>query len=234
VVPQGENVISQETFRRVFHIRIGNVQGTAFTFEVEGRQYFATAKHLLGKLTDVEAVEFRLAGQWHLSPVKVVGLADGVVDVCVFATDQPALARRDWVADPTRYFVSQEVYFLGYPFGLGEPAEGDTLPNAFVKKGIVAAMQALPGGHRRLWVDGINNKGFSGGPIVVQTPHVLKDDSHVIGIISGYKNYRLEVEAEGQPPTGLFVRENTGLIEGFGIEHAVGLARANPIGLPFR
>ena len=60
----------------------------------------------------------------------------------------------------------QDVYFLGFPYGLhGDmSALSNDLPFPFVKKGIISLFHN--DGVNRIYLDGHNNPGFSGGPVV--------------------------------------------------------------------
>ncbi len=68
--------------------------------------------------------------------------------------------------------LSQDAFFLGYPFGMGTYIH-EVQAWAFVKKGIISSFGKL-GGVRRIFLDGMNNPGFSGGPVVADiagSPH---------------------------------------------------------------
>ena len=42
-------IVNANILTRVLHLKIGEMTGTAFTVEVDGRQYLITAKHLTGE-----------------------------------------------------------------------------------------------------------------------------------------------------------------------------------------
>lgn len=87
--------------------------------------------------------------------------------------------------------MSEEVFFLGYPFGLsfdiGAAGWGHPLP--LVKRATLSAFKLDEG---LLLLDGHNNPGFSGGPVVrsaarrgMTTSTVA--DPQVIAVVSGYR-----------------------------------------------
>jgi hypothetical protein len=84
-------------------------------------------------------------------------------------------------------YLSQDAYFLGYPYGLH--AEGGSLnahfPLAIVKKACLS-MFALGGPDAYILLDGHNNPGFSGGPVVF-APNGQGAPTNVAAVVSGYK-----------------------------------------------
>jgi hypothetical protein len=91
----------------------------------------------------------------------------------------------------------------------------------------VACLEHAASGIHRVYLDGHNNRGFSGGPVVFKEPgsQLFK----VAAIVSGYR-YSEEPIYQGDDPLQLSYRENTGIVLAYGIQHAVELARGNPIG----
>src|SRR5262249_6713368 len=118
----------------------------------------------------------------------------------------------------------QEVFFLGFPYGITGPftlgPEGYPIP--LVKRATLSLF------HGDVWLlDGHNNPGFSGGPVVFKKPGT--EEFKVAGVISSFRFAEEPVLAGGQP-TPLVYRYNTGIIKCPRIDHAVALIRANPIG----
>ena len=69
-----------------------------------------------------------------------------------------------------------------------------------------------------LYIDGFNNPGFSGGPIVFENlnSHTLE----IIGVVKGYKEDTAKVLVNGKHlDTELLV--NSGILIGYSIEHAL-------------
>ena len=88
-------------------------------------------------------------------------------------------------------------------------------PIPLVKHGIITYIAGPPGDP--FLVDGINNPGFSGGPVVrVDNP----SKPAVIGLVSAYKVAQEPVYRE-QTKTDLTVQANTGLVVAFGVEYAL-------------
>ena len=174
--------------------------------------------------------------------MKVVGIAKGSVDVTVLACDV-LLASPSLKLEPAALrdmYLSQQVYFVGFPFGWttgGEDINQD-FPLPLVKAGIVSA---FPTGGRPLILDAHNNKGFSGGPVVFVPQGARSGEFHVAAIVSYYPTPIVMpiVGKTGEPivdrgsgePIAYF-NENPGLLAAFEIRHATDLIDANPIGFP--
>jgi hypothetical protein len=121
----------------------------------------------------------------------------------------------------------QDVFFLGFPYGWSSDIGtiNRNFPMPFVKKAILSCMQT--NNIHCLFLDGHNNPGFSGGPVVFKEPN--KQDYKVAAIISGYR-YTKEPIFSGEDQLPLEYRYNTGIIVSYGIKHAVDLINSNPIG----
>jgi hypothetical protein len=136
--------------------------------------------------------------------------------------------------------LGQTMYFLGFPFGL--PIDGRTLnygyPLPLVKSGVCSAFLTPEKEYSLVLIDGINNPGFSGGPIVFvdQSTKKLK----VAGVVRGYRPQEDKVlrkvprnkgsRENTLVDTDLVVQSNTGIVVGFDIRSAVDAIKKNPIG----
>jgi hypothetical protein len=116
--------------------------------------------------------------------------------------------------------LSQDVYFLGYPYGLETRAGPISLP--FVKKAIASASTKDTEGLPMWYLDGFNNGGFSGGPVVFNRPGTA--DWHVFAVVRGYPSELLEVKVnpndDDEPAMG-YVKANTGIILAYDIDNAI-------------
>ena len=77
-------------------------------------------------------------------------------------------------------------------------------------------------------LDGHNNPGFSGGPVVC---HIADRNNEltVIGVVSGYRADSIPVLHKGKE-TELIYQYNTGLVIAYKINLALELINENPIG----
>lgn len=225
-------MITSNIVHRVFRIRYGGSEATAFTIDVDQRQYIVTAKHAVTGLTDGNDVDFFAHGAWKSEQVRLVGHALEDRDVSVFAVNR--ILTPDSLPMPATsvgVIYGQDVFFLGFPYGYTGKytLTEDGYPLPFVKKATVSLLD-----EGTFLLDGHNNPGFSGGPVVFTQPG--KNDYSVFAVISAYKIvdepvYVGNVPAYAGPNKPLVFRYNTGIIVTWAVDYAVELARANPVGM---
>lgn len=215
-------MITANFIHRTFRIRAGDSSGTAFTIDVGRRQYVVTARHVI---EDQGNIAFLFNGTWKAIDATLVGLAHGEIDVAVLALPVPLSPPNLPVrvsSDGLAY--GQEVFFLGYPYGLrGLPnfgEEGYHLP--LVKR---ATLSTFAGD--AFLLDGHNNPGFSGGPVIFGPRS--SPPTNIAAVIVGFR-YQPEPVFEGESPTGFSYKYNTGIIICYKIEIALDLIKKNPIG----
>jgi len=158
-------------------------------------------------------------------PARLIGHAAGDIDLAVLSVDRP-LSPPDLPLEPAMkgMIFGQDAFFLGFPYNdLSRYAFGrDGFPLPFVKKAILSCFD---GG--LMYLDGHNNPGFSGGPVVYVPAG--ERDFRVAGVVSGYR-FEAKPVMSGPLATGLVHHENTGIVIAHSVDHAVDLIRANPIG----
>ncbi len=225
-------MITTNAIQRTFHIRVGDSTGTCFTVDVDNKQYIITAKHVVCDLEGTTAIKVFHENQWKNIDVTVVGHCDGEIDVSVLSANIQVSPTYPLEPTSAGMVYGQDVYFLGFPYGMvGEagPMNRD-FPLPFVKKAIVSCMD-FQGGIQTHFLDGHNNPGFSGGPVIFKENN--RNDYKVASVISGYRQAVEPVYQNGSP-VPLELRANTGIIISYGIKHAVDLIKGNPIGFGLR
>jgi S1-C subfamily serine protease len=223
-------VVSSNVLQRTFELKYGSKTGTSFTMDVEGRQYLITARHMVAGIKKDGQIEIKKDGQWQPTSVKTFFPSPESVDIAVLAPTSPISPSLSLPpASAADYYLSQDVYFLGFPYGLSMDAKNLNagFPLPFVKKGIISAFVHAEAGTQILVIDGLNNPGFSGGPVVVSD---LKNRQlTVAGVISSYRFQEDRIFEEGKE-TNLKVRSNSGLVLAYGIRKALDVIKANPVG----
>lgn len=195
---------------------------------MDGKQYLVTARHIVVDLQPDGNIQVFSNGAWVPLPVQLVGHASGDVDISVMAPGRlltPPNLPMEPISERARITYGQDVYFLGFPYGfLGEYIFGPNgYPMPFVKKAIVSLFDGPV-----FLLDGHNNPGFSGGPVVFTEPGA--NEFKVAAVISGYQAVR-EPVYEGAVETTLTFQHNTGIIVTYAINPALELIRENPIGI---
>ena len=221
-------MITANILQRTFRISYGNNAGTCFTLDLDGRQYLVTARHLVQSIDNPCTVGIFHDGTWKDLPVQLVGHGTGDIDITVLASKQQVSPTYTVHATLDGLIMGQEVFFLGFPYGFGGEVGkmNNDFPMPFIKKAIVSAMDDSKGS-RIFFLDGHNNPGFSGGPVVYRRES--NGDMMVIGVVSGYISTSEPVyNANGEPVFNYHY--NTGIIKTYSIAHATELIRANPVG----
>lgn len=215
--------VTRGILQRTFRIRYGGAIGTCFTVDVANRRYLVTARHIAGTVSYSVDIEIKHEGIWKPVPVRLVGHGDGDIDVSVLAPQYP-FGGSEVLTFPAPMTLGEDVYFLGFPFGMSMET-GDlnlNLPLPFVKKATLSAFTDVG----QVLLDGHNNPGFSGGPVVDSS------GDRVIGVISGYRHDRknvLDCSGDKGPYT---YDMNTGIIHAWDSFQINQLILNNPIGIP--
>jgi S1-C subfamily serine protease len=110
--------VTSNVLLRTLLIQASDKLGTAFTIDVDGRQYLITAKHVVGMFQDgaVSTIQVRKKNGW--TPLKVtVFKCDGAVDIAVLVP--PAQVTVNFPLEPSSVgmVAGQEAYFVGFPYG---------------------------------------------------------------------------------------------------------------------
>jgi S1-C subfamily serine protease len=226
-------MITTNVYHRVFQIKVGESTGTCFTVDIDQKQYIVTARHVIDGWHPGDTIQIFHENQWKRIDLSLVGRCEGEVDIAVLSAPiqiSPTLAL---LATAGGIIWGQDVYFLGFPYGwYGDIGEMNrNFPMPFVKKAILSCTFMQNNGVQHFFLDGHNNPGFSGGPVVFKESN--KNEFKVAAVISGYR-YTNEPIFAGEAQVPLAYRYNTGIIISYGIKHAVDLIESNPIGLPIK
>ncbi len=220
--------------------------GTIFSIDIDSREYWVTATHIVtgakgkpyGRISQ-KTIELKLLNpggeglEWLPARFSVLQ-PDADVDVVALAPDRLILDKEKGPSPPASsqgLMFGGPCEFLGYALAGGWRASWDTgarfwMP--FVKHCTVSGTDT----DSRMWIlDGINNPGFSGGPVILGTGNDLK----IVGVISGYYLEPTEVirgNASRLAPDAPkdIVNINSGFIIAYDIAHAVDAIKKNPIG----
>jgi hypothetical protein len=214
-------LVPAQCWLRTFKIASGTSSATCFVINRHDRQWLITAKHFLEGSAPIGTGSMHIfthegKEDAQLKPEFVPPVQPGA-DIAVFSLGDYKMVRDELTlnASADGLVLSQDVFFLGYPLPDRVPLSG-TLP--FVKRGIVSARTAI--NDVSIWyVDGHNNPGFSGGPVVFNQGGGIGTIWHVLGVVSGYITEAIAVNGnEGKLGE---VNSNSGIIVVYDIKHAV-------------
>ena len=224
-------MITANVLQRVFYIQRDQFSGTAFTIDVDNRQYIISARHLFEDVRDSVEVGIFHSNEWKAINLQLVGHCDKDIDISVLTADNRLSPNLELEPTSNGIILGQDVYFLGFPYGFfGEAGElNRDFPLPFVKKGILSCMQMKKDSPHVLFIDGHNNPGFSGGPVVFIQPD--NRNYKVASVISGFRAKQEPIFIGDAPSPQLTYQYNTGIIISYGIDHALQVIKENPTGL---
>jgi hypothetical protein len=220
-------LVTTNIISRTIYIQYNESSGTAFVFDYNKKQYFITAKHVVSALKENDTISIFHKNIWNKLKVKLVGHSKNS-DISVFSSPDYLDKSDNLIANSNNLIFSQEIFFLGFPYGLTNSIQNvnSGFPIPYIKKGILSNV-LIDKDFKVLFLDGINNPGFSGGPIIYQNK--LTGEFNLCGIISGYRPEINNIKQNNQD-INLQYSINTGIIIGYGIEEAIKLIQSNPIG----
>ena len=223
--------VTSSILQRTFHIRYNRKIGTCFTIDVQGRRYLITARHVVDTIRGDAIVDISQNRQWKQLRVRLVGHSAGEIDITALAPQTLFGASHPLRLTTQDLTLAEDVYFLGFPFGLRmevKTALNAGFPLPLVKKAVVSALGLEDG---PMLLDGHNNIGFSGGPVVRR---MANRDQTVIGVVSGYRPETQKVRDKYGRETPYTYDTNTGIVIVEDIRHALTLIKKNPIGIPVK
>ncbi len=203
--------------QRTFHIRseLGDMRmkGTAFTFEKDGIQYLATARHTFPFTTNGQEINYSIMhnNEWDEYTGNIFFKKESNLDQAIITLNSDFSPRLQLEVNEVGIYAGADVYFLGFPFGEyydDKFQKNNGFPFPYVKKATVSILPILKDDYWIMFLDGINNIGFSGGPCVYINPQTRA--TKLIGTIKGYLPEKEEITT----PMGKFNMEfNSGIIE---------------------
>lgn len=174
-------MLTTNIIQRVLMVRYGDSFGTAFTIEKDDKQYLISAKHVFSRLTKPDEITVFNDGDWRRLSVNPIFCKQNNIDIVAFDLNGKTITPKHKIELGMDGIVfGQDAYFLGFPYGLSTDSGeiNNKYPFPFVKKCIVSSISK-----QIIYLDGHNNRGFSGGPVVV----VGNNNSiKLIGVVSGF------------------------------------------------
>jgi len=216
-------MVNRSIIERVFKIGYLNVYGTAFTYEYNSKQFCVTAKHIFenGNYPTNTKIVFYKNGNDSLEKDVIIHYhTNPKVDIAVieFLDDFTLSLKFEINLGTNDIYYSQDIFYLGYPLGLDMSSQAlREYPFPLVKKGIISAF-INNDDITTLLLDGMNNKGFSGGPVISEGSN---KEMKVIGVISGYIPIidPLVDKNRNYITSNVFQIQNSGIFIAYGSDH---------------
>ena len=225
--------MTPNVLQRTFHLKCGTRRGSCLSLDVDDRQYLVTAGHVVKPLKNGAVVEILHGGKWKPLDVIVVGYGPPQVDVAVLAL-KFRITLPELVLVPTMAGLAtgQDAYCLGFPHGeWGGEAQVQQFPSPFVKRVTVSRLPDASSAVRCLYLDGLSNSGFSGGPVVFREES--NADLKVAAVVSAFQ-YEHEPVYLGSDRLHLSAQHNPDIIVSYDIRHALDLINLNPVGFELK
>lgn len=217
-IPTQDLMPNKTILSTTFNIIYNGNSGTAFLVDSDKGQLLITAKHIFGNVSSGDNVQYDLViNNTNQTFSNTVFIHSNLhVDIAVVRLGNPLVKETLSLKKGDSYFLAQRCLFLGYPlFQLGSQTDIGKIP--FVKSAIISAFHEENKTEIML-LDGHNNVGFSGGPVITYSEAL--DKQFIIGVISGYiidpKNVNVVL---GSITTQIRVNENSGIIISYAAEY---------------
>ena len=218
---RGEKVSQLDIVASTYKIRVGEQVGTSFLMEYNSRRYLITAKHIGIGITDSVYLDWQ--DGWASLPVQVVGHSDDDTTVLRVEHDLArAFILPEWTPPVVRtdLVLGEDVRFYGFPLGMSTSRGPSTVPVPLVKSGIISGFYGTEklGEDSSFWIDGHNNRGFSGGPVV----SIRNGEYAIAGVISAYRHSEEPVFGLDEQKSEIgTIRVNSGIIKAENISSAM-------------
>ena len=217
--------VSSTILCNVFYVQIGYGIGTSFCVNYKDKKYLVTARHMVVDKDEVDLCVLK-NGVYEHQRAKVLFSDNDNVDIVVLqvAVDKRIEGIPIFKEQPD-VKAGQELYFLGFPFGMdrGEYDFNGGYPVPFVKHAFLSCATGV-NGYAHFWLDGEDNPGFSGGPVVYEA-----EDSrqYLLGVISSYRNDVKPVLKKDGSETEYIYKENSGIINAPGKNSIIDIIEKN-------
>jgi hypothetical protein len=208
--------------KSTFNIFYKDKNCTAFIVNGSKGQYLITAKHLFdntikeGTLVDIIIKGGQIDEEINCD---IFYHDNTAIDIAVLKLNSNVISGEILqLKESGSYYLAQQCLFLGFPlFNLGTVTDIGKV--AFVKRAIISAFHE-ENNIRIMLLDGQNNLGFSGGPVI--TYNETMDTQFIIGVVSGYINQQNNIEIKnGEINNTIQIAENSGIIITYNSEYII-------------
>lgn len=221
-----------EAFSNTFNLYNSNISGTCFIIKEDHQQYLITAAHLFDasyESGDTVSIQLLIEDRLKLFRGKIYFHENRKVDIALLKLSEN-ISQKVQLPDEIKQYkdtlqrvfsgngismdslpanVDMDVLFLGYPLGnLGTKAFG--IKFLLAKKAIISGW-VQHNDVELLLLDGHNNLGFSGGPVIAYDTAGKR--MCVVGVISGYIPESVDVKHKNE---SFSVNQNSGIIVCYG------------------
>ena len=210
-------MITTNILRRVFRICHNGKTATCYTIEKGKYQYLISASHIFNGSTEINEILIYHDEKWKKLSVQLIFNSAQAGDTIIFKLPHDISPRFSIASfGPKGVLLGTWSYFLGFPYDFMTPS-GDInnkFPLPLIKAALISSCNSIEHGISTILLDGHNNAGFSGGP-VIWNPHNAPQETFIIGTISSYFSEN-PITSVTQEKVDLF-EVNAGIIKAYWI-----------------
>ncbi|MDP3468369.1 MAG: serine protease [Daejeonella sp.] len=212
-----QDQLTQNFLARTFMLKYGSGTASGFLIRYKNLDYLVTAKHIFGN-DDKRGLLVNIGKGWHKIEGKIYYHTNKQIDIAVVKVSNITVDKEGIELEDYSVALGEWAYFLGFPYGLSTDDNSNInagIPMPFIKRAALSSMSTT-GSAITLVLDGHNNPGFSGGPVIIKN---LKTNKPTIaGVISGYIPQTNKLVT----PAGTWdYSENSGIIIAYGTKHVI-------------
>ena len=220
-----QNFLSLDMLTNVWHFKYKDKSGTSFVISDKEQNYVVTAKHLFGDIDNGDFIKFQVEQNsiWKEAYGYIFFDTIAKSDIVLIKSINIRNINSPFSLKPINILLGDEGFFIGFPYGrrsIPKDQEFQGFPIPLVKKAGFSGLTSI-NNSTIIYLDGHNNPGFSGGPVLF-TDRVKGGDNklHLIGVISAYVSQENEVNSSMGK---LNYIENSGIIVSYGVSHILNI-----------
>jgi hypothetical protein len=181
---------------------------SSFVIEYNDKEFLITALHGFKKgVASPTKITFQINinKQWKTFDAVLYHVPDTSIDIAVLSLNKKIQYQKPYELCEA-VMIGEECRFYGFPYGRYFVTDGGDRYLPFIKRALVSSLQGKVD-----FLDGMNNPGFSGGPVVVRDIH--SNQNRILGVISGYHPQKDSIlRKNGHKIEVLNYHENSGII----------------------
>lgn len=218
-----QDYLTQDILTKVFHLKYGKSTGTTFLIAYKKENFFVTAKHIFPNVKNKQNIKVEIFQDslWKNLSGKIYFDVSKDIDIVLIKPDNLPFIESGISLKDFGLILGDNGYFLGFPYGLGNLDKGNInqgFPIPLVKKAVYSG-SVNENNKVIMFLDGHNNPGFSGGPVLFKDRFKGGDNKwHLMGVISAYVNQKNELIT---PFGKMNYTENSGIIIAYGKGHII-------------
>lgn len=217
-----QDFIPGNALRMIYNVKYADKTGTMFLIYEDSANYFVTARHIFSNTPNKQKVNFQILQDsiWKNIDGLLLVSDNTQIDIAVIKCKYQHIEKNALLLQTTQFtFLSDQCFFLGFPYGFSSKDNQmlqEGFPFPLIKRATFSGAN-IQNGVNYLILDGHNNPGFSGGPVIFFDRESNDKLKHfVAGVISSY--YGENKKMMTQYGTIIY-EENSGIIIATAAEH---------------